>query len=382
MSDLWAEHVRKSYASSIGRPARELVTPALVLDLHAAKRNLARMVDHMRGKATMLRPHIKGQKCVELARMQVEAGAIGVCTATVWEAAVMSRAGIEDVLIANQVVGRQKIQTLAQTAERCRLTVAVDHPRHCDLLEEAMTATGGNLEVLIEIDVGMRRGGVRSVLDAVTVAQHVAKLKHLRFRGIQAYEGHCMMEPDRAARIAKARKAADLTGNAIGQLVKAGFKCEAVSGGGTGTYEITGADPRYTELQAGSYLLMDMFHGKLVSGFEHALTVMTTVVVRQGMTVVLDCGSKSICVDEAGTPMKTYPFYKARDFHEEHALFDVDERCDLSIGDTVELIPGYSPSTINMYDVYHVVENGVVVDIWPVVPRGPGHGGLLAGATS
>ncbi|MCC7205188.1 MAG: DSD1 family PLP-dependent enzyme [Phycisphaeraceae bacterium] len=382
MSDPWSEHVRKVYASNLGRPARELVTPALVLDLHAAKRNLGRMVEQMGGRTAKLRPHVKGQKCVELAKMQVQAGAIGVCTATVWEAAVMSRAGIEDVLIANQVVGRQKIRTLAQAAERCRLTTAVDHPRHCDLLEEAMTATGGRLEVLIEIDVGMGRGGVRSVADAVTVARHIAKLKHVRFRGLQAYEGHCMMEPDREARIGKARQAADLTGEVIGQLAKAGFKCEVVSGGGTGTYEFTGADPRYTELQAGSYLLMDMFHGKLVSGFEQALTVMTTVVVRQGKTVVLDCGSKSICTDEAGTPMKPFPFYKARDFHEEHALFDVDDRCDLSIGDTVELIPGYSPSTINMYDVYHVVENGVVVDIWPVIPRGPGHGGWMAGATS
>jgi len=382
MSDPWSEHVRKIYDSSLGRPARELPTPALVLDVGAARRNLGVLMDRLRGKTAKLRPHIKGQKCVELAKMQVQAGAIGVCTATVWEAAVMSRAGIGDVLIANQVVGPGKIRTLAQTAQRCRLTVAVDHPRHCDLLEEAMAAVGGQVEVLIEIDVGMGRGGVRAVADAVTVAQHIAKLKHLRFRGLQAYEGHCMMEPNREARIVKARQAADLTGEAIDLLAKAGFKCETISGGGTGTYEFTGADPRYTELQAGSYLLMDMFHGKLVSGFEHALTVMTTVVIRQGHTVVLDCGSKSICTDEAGTPIKQYPAYKPREFHEEHGIFDVDDRCDLSIGDTVALVPGYSPSTINMYDVYHVVENGVIVDIWPVIPRGPGHGGWLAGATS
>lgn len=382
MSDSWSAYVRKTYGSNLGRSARELPTPALVLDIAAAKRNLGVMVERMRGKAARLRPHIKGQKCIELARMQVDAGAIGVCTATVWEAAVMSQAGIADVLIANQVVGKDKIRTLAATAKKCRLTVAVDHPRHCDLLEEAMAAVNGKLEVLIEIDVGMGRGGVRRVEDAVTVAKHVAKLKHLKFRGLQAYEGHCMMEPNRDARIVKAGQAANLTGEAVDQLAKAGLKCETVSGGGTGTYEFTGADPRYTELQAGSYLLMDMFHGKLVSGFEQALTVMTTVVVRQGKTVVLDCGSKSICTDEAGTPMKPYPFYKARDFHEEHALFDVDDRCNLNIGDTVELIPGYSPSTINMYDVYHVVENGVVVDIWPVIPRGPGHGGWMTGATS
>jgi D-serine deaminase-like pyridoxal phosphate-dependent protein len=215
----------------------------------------------------------------------------------------------------------------------------------------------------------------------VALAQHVSKLKNLHFRGLQGYEGHCMMEPDREKRIAKACKARDTVGAVIDALGRAGFRCEDVSGGGTGTYEFTAADPRFTELQAGSYLLMDMFHGKLVAGFEHALSVLTTVIIEQGKTRVLDCGSKSICVDEAGVPMKPYPFFKARDFHEEHGLFDVDERCKLKLGDTVELIPGYSPSTINMYDAYQVVENGVVTDIWPVVPRGPGHGGLVAGDT-
>lgn len=372
-------HARQAYASAIGRRRSELVTPALVLDLDAAKGNLALMMRRMAGRPARLRPHIKGQKCVELARMQVEAGAIGVCTATVWEAMVMSRAGIADVLVANQVVGREKVAALAQTARHGRITAAVDDPRHCDALDQAAGAAGSTIEVIIEVDVGMGRGGVRRVEDAVAVARHLGRCRNLRFRGIQGYEGHCMTEPDRDARIAKARKAMDDVGRVIDALKRAGFACEIVSCGGTGTYEFTGADPRVTELQAGSYLLMDMFHGNLVSGFAHALTVLTTVVVQQGRTLVLDCGSKSICVDEAGTPMKPWPFYKARDFHEEHALFDVDERCPLKLGDTVELILGYSPSTINMYDVYHVVEGDVVTDIWPVIPRGPGHGGLLTG---
>ncbi|MCC7145981.1 MAG: alanine racemase [Phycisphaeraceae bacterium] len=379
MLDQWRTSVIKAYARSLGRRRGDLVTPALILDLDVAKQNLARMVDKMRPHSAKLRPHIKGQKCVELARMQVEAGAIGVCTATVWEAIVMTRAGIGDVLIANQVGGREKIQALAQMARQGRLTVAVDDERNCADLNAAAEAVGSQLEVLIEVDVGMGRGGVRRVEDALTLAPKISKMKNLRLRGLQAYEGHCMMEPDRALRIVKARKAADLVGEAIARLAKAGFACETISGGGTGTYEFTGTDPRYTELQAGSYLLMDMFHGKLVSGFSHALTVLATVVVQQGRTIVLDCGSKSICVDDAGTPMKPYPFYKARDFHEEHALFDVDNRCQLKLGDTVELIPGYAPSTVNMYDVYHVVENDVVTAIWPIIPRGPGHGGLLAG---
>ncbi len=168
---------------------------------------------------------------------------------------------------------------------------------------------------------------------------------------------------------------------AVDSLRRAGFPCEVVSAGGTGTYDITGADPRVTEIQAGSYVFMDMFHGNLVPGFSRALTVLGTVVIQHGNTIVLDSGRKSISIDFVPPIMVPYPFYQARFFAEEHALFDVDERCQLELGDTVELVPGYAPTTVNLYDAYHVVEGGVVTEIWPVIPRGPGHVGILAGAS-
>jgi D-serine deaminase-like pyridoxal phosphate-dependent protein len=124
---------------------------------------------------------------------------------------------------------------------------------------------------------------------------------------------------------------------------------------------------------------MDNFHGNLVSGFSRALTVLGTVMSQHGDTIVLDSGRKSIGIDFVLPTMVEYPFYQARYFAEEHALFDVDDRCELQLGDTAELIPGYAPTTVNLYDVYHVIEDGVVVDIWPIIPRGPGHGGILAG---
>jgi D-serine deaminase-like pyridoxal phosphate-dependent protein len=163
----------------------------------------------------------------------------------------------------------------------------------------------------------------------------------------------------------------------IDRLAEAGFVCEVVSAGGTGTYDITGNNPRVTEIQAGSYVFMDNFHGNLVPGFSRALTVLGTVVIQHGNTIVLDSGRKSVGIDFVLPTMVDYPFYQARYFAEEHALFDVDERCQLKLGDTVELIPGYAPTTVNLYDAYHVVENGVVVDIWPIIPRGPGHVGIL-----
>jgi 3-hydroxy-D-aspartate aldolase len=371
--------MRAAYGSVIGRRRGALVTPALILDLEAARRNIALMAERMAGMPARLRPHVKVQKSAELARLQVEAGAIGVCTATVWEAIVMRRAGIADVLIANEVGGREKVEALARAAREGGLTVAVDDPRNAADLSEAALAAGSRLDVLIEVDVGMGRGGVRSPEEAVSLARRIAGLKGLRLRGVQGYEGHCMHLRERTERAAAARAAMDYLAEVVGRLSAAGFGCEVVSAGGTGTYDITGADPRVTEIQAGSYVFMDNFHGGLVPGFSNALTVLGAVAIQHGQTIVLDVGRKSIGIDFVQPTLVEYPFYQARYFAEEHALFDVDARCRLALGDTAELVPGYAPSTVNLYDVYHVVEGGEVVDVWPIVPRGPGHGGLLEG---
>ena len=190
-----------AYRSAIGRPRKALETPALILDLDVAKENIRSMAQKMSNTHARLRPHIKGQKSPELARLQVDAGAIGVCTATVWEAIVMSRAGIPDVLIANQVVGPDKIAALAQAAKHGHITVAVDDARNVRDLSSAMVSVGGSLDLLIEVDVGMERGGVRSPEEAVALAQRIRDLPGVRLRGVQGYEGHCMTETDRAVRV-------------------------------------------------------------------------------------------------------------------------------------------------------------------------------------
>ena len=382
MTDLiaaWQDRIREAYRSAIGRSRQDLVTPALILDLDVVRRNIQFMAERLSTSKARLRPHVKCQKNLELARLQIEAGAIGVCTATVWEAIVMSRGGVRDVLIANQVVGRDKIAALAQEARRGCLTVAIDNPKNAEDLSHAAHAAGSKLKVIIEVDVGMGRGGVRSAEEAVRLAEHVANLRSLEFRGVQGYEGHCMLEPDRSLRIAKAHAAMDHLGSVIDRLSATGFRCEVVSAGGTGTYDITGNNPRVTEIQAGSYVFMDKMHGNLVPGFANGLTVLGTVIIQQGNTMVLDSGRKSVGVDFVLPALVDYPYYQARYFAEEHALFDVDDRCRCRLGDTLELIPGYAPTTVNLYDAYHVVEKGIVTDIWPITPRGPGHGGILTG---
>jgi D-serine deaminase-like pyridoxal phosphate-dependent protein len=149
--------------------------------------------------------------------------------------------------------------------------------------------------------------------------------------------------------------------------------CEVVSAGGTGTYAVTGANPRITEVQAGSYVVMDCFHERFAPGlFEVALTVLGSVVSRQGSTVTLDCGRKSVGVDFDLPPLVQHPEASVRAFAEEHCLVDFEGVPPLALGDTAEVMVSYAPTAVNLHDVFHVVEGGVVTGIWPVNPRGSG----------
>jgi D-serine deaminase-like pyridoxal phosphate-dependent protein len=361
------------YRDQIGRGWNEVTTPALILDLDKAKTNIGVMANKFRELPADLRPHIKVHKSPELARLQVEAGAIGVACATVWEAAVMAEGGIDDVLIANEVVQRDKIASVVALARDRRITLCVDDVRNADELSRAAAEAGSELELLIEVDVGMGRCGVRSNEQAAQLAERIAELPGIRFRGVQGYEGHCMREPDLERRIVLTKKANERLIEAADHLARNGHSAEVISAGGTGTYFITGANPRITEVQAGSYVLMDCFHDNLVpGGFEIALTVLGTVVSCQGNTVVLDCGRKSIGIDFVAPTLVGYPESEVRYFAEEHCIVDFPGPPVLDLGDTAEVPAGYGPTTVNLYDVFHVVEDGTVIDIWPVTPRGPG----------
>lgn len=367
------EQVRERYREQIGRGRHEVTTPALLLDLDVARRNIDTMARKFEDLPAKLRPHIKVHKSIELARMTVDAGAVGVACATVWEAIVMARGGIADVLIANQVVQRDKVAALADLAREYRITVTVDDVRNVEQLARAASEAGAGLELLIEIDVGMSRCGVRTQEEALPIAERIAELPAVTLRGLQAYEGHCMQEPDLEKRGRAARAANDKAIAAADYLASHGHSIADISGGGTGTYFVTGANPRFTEVQAGSYVFLDSFRGNLTPhGFEVALTVLGTVISRQGSTVVLDCGRKAVGIDYATPPLVSYPDAQVRFYAEEHCLVDFPGPPPLDLGDTAEVMGGYAPTTVNLHDVFHVIENGVVTDIWPVNPRGPG----------
>lgn len=375
LTDAWIRAYRNLLAErhtlESGRGIEDIPTPALVLDLDVATENARRMADFLAPGPVGLRPHVKVHKSPELAAIQIEFGAIGVSTATVGEAAVMLRSGIPDVLIANQVTGPDKIDVVAELAGEGPITVAVDDTANIQTLDRAALRRGTQIGVLIEYDVGMGRSGARTVEELKHLVGDVGSASSLRLRGVMGYEGHCMSIEDRQKRAVATRAAMSRLGEAAAVVDSEVGGCEVVSGGGTGTYFVSGAEPPLTETQAGSYIVMDGYHADLVPEFAQALYVSASVISRHGTVAVLDCGRKAVSTD-----LKSPDVLRNRTsiafIHEEHIGITVDRDDPLRIGDRVRLRPGYGPMTVNLYDVYHVVQKDIVTQIWPVLARHPG----------
>ena len=369
------DRARQEYGAAIGQRRAELVTPALVLDIDAAQRNIDHMASELKsiGGAT-IRPHYKTHKSPDLARRQLAAGARGLSMATVWEAAILAAAGMDDLFVVNTVANPAKLRALAGLARDHRILVAVDEVANAEALSAAAAAAGSTLGIMIEVDTGMDRCGVDSAADALALARRVADLPGLRFEGITGYEGHCSLTRDNDLRHERQREAMAFFTGVAALLEADGIGCPIRSAGGIATWNWTAAFPGMTEIQAGTYVVMDNFHGVMVPGFEHSLTIQATVISRQSGHVIVDAGSKSVA-DPADVTIVGHDLPVFR-FDEEHGIFDAPGGSALRVGDAVALVPGYSPSTVNWYDAYHVVQDDVVVDIWPIIPRGPGHHGI------
>jgi D-serine deaminase-like pyridoxal phosphate-dependent protein len=358
----------------IGCEVGELPTPALLLDLPRVRGNIEEMARRMATVPAALRPHAKIHKSPIVGRMQIEAGGIGLTTATIWEATAMIEAGLTDVLVANQVVGLRKVAELARLAGIGRVITVVDDPGNVEQISAAAQRAGTEVGVLVELDVGLHRAGLRSVPEAIELAELVERAAGLRLLGPFGYEGHCMLEPDREERVRKARAANAELLALVDEFEARGLPTEIVAAGGLGTWDITGANPRITEIHAGSYVFSDAFHRNLVPGFEPALTVLATIISRTGDMAVLDCGRKSIGIDRTPPELVdahgTVRFEHGEHFlHEEHTGIELEDEPDLVVGETVRMMPGYSPTTVNFYDCYYVVEDGEVIDVWPVLGR-------------
>jgi D-serine deaminase-like pyridoxal phosphate-dependent protein len=349
----------------LGRHRSELPTPALLLDLDVARRNARVIGQALDGLPATLRAHVKTHKSPDLARLQVQWGARGICAATAWEALAMSQAGLQDILVANQVVEAGAMDALVGAAASSKVSVAVDATGNVAELGRAAQAAAVRLGVLVEVDIGMARCGVRSPEHAVAVADAVGDWESLELQGLMGYEGHCMGEPDLALRAARAAEARRVLLAAADAVLGRGLPCSVISAGGTGTYAVTGADPRVTEIQAGSYICMDVFHRQMTPEFDCAMTVLASVLsVRRDVTV-LNVGRKSVGIDLA-LPRLLSNDAEVTFVNEEHMGVALPEARS---GQRVEVIPGYAPTTANLYDAMFVLEDDRVSDIWPVVAR-------------
>ena len=350
----------------------EVDTPALVLDKAKLTRNIRRMADFAAGGPAKLRPHAKTHKCVEIAKLQLDAGAVGITCAKLGEAEALADGGIADILIANQIVGPLKIARVMELAKRCEVTVAVDDAENVRRLSAAAVAAGVSLRVFVEINVGMDRCGVEPGPAAVELARQVEAAEGLVFAGLQAYEGHLQNLVPFEERVERTQTDMRKALTAKEHIEAAGLMVGAVSGCGTGTHTITGRLPWMTELQCGSYATMDAQYASVGGAdYENALTVLATVISRpRADKAIIDAGLKAV-TPEFGDPTVLVEGATWHDFSEEHGEVAVGGRAqDLRIGDKIELIPRHGCTTVNLYDRYHVIEDGALSATWRVAARG------------
>lgn len=360
--------------ASVGERLEQVDTPALVLDLDAFERNLERMRAALEGARVRLRPHAKTHKCPEIARRQIERGALGVCCQKVAEAEAMVDGGIADVLVSNEVVGAAKIERLAALARRARIGVCVDAAANLRALQAAAQAARASLDVYVEIDVGAERCGVAPGEPALALAREAARCPSLRFAGLQAYHGaaqHLRASAERRAAIARAAQAARHTRRLIED---AGIACPVVTGGGSGSFAYEIESGAYDEIQPGSYVFMDADYARNdwdapLPRFEHALFVLATVMSRPTpRRAVLDAGLKASSVDSGMPTVWQRPGLRYTLASDEHGWL---EGPDLpSLGEKLLLVPGHCDPTVNLYDWYVCVRAGRVEALWPITARG------------
>ena len=356
-----------------------LNTPALVIDQGALERNIAAMAAFAKGRGLALRPHAKTHKSVDIARLQLAAGAVGVCCAKLGEAETMADGGIDAILITSPVVTPQAVARLAQLNARVGdLRVVADNPENVAALAMAVEGATPPLKVLVDIDPGIRRTGVASPDAALRLARQIADDPSLRFAGVQFYCGvqqHIESFADR--RTAIEERTAYLR-DIVEQLRAAGLAPDLITGGGTGTHFIDAELGVLNELQVGSYVFMDRqyndcdLRGEGAATFETALTVDARVISANSASMAtIDAGFKAMSTDGgnptilAGAPANSMFVFMG----DEHGALIAPDHL-FKIGDLVTLTAPHCDPTVNLYDYYHVVREGTLLAIWPVSARG------------
>ncbi len=352
----------------------DIPTPALIVDLPAMERNIKRMADFFGGRSSKLRPHFKAHKTPAIARRQLAAGSCtGLTCATVGEAEVVARERLcEQILIANEVIGPGKAARVAQLAAAgTDIIVAVDSEYGLDDIASAARAAGTTVGVVVDVNVGMPRCGVAPGEPSLALAKRVDATAGVVLRGVMSYEGHVVSIEDRANREQRVSRAIDRLLSTVRMIRDAGLRCDIVSAGGTGSYDITGDMQGITEVQAGSYVLMDTAYAKLDIPFEQAFSILGTVLSRPRLEqCASDTGLKACAVDHGNPSVKGVDGAQLLFLSDEHATIALPPDSTVAVGDRIELWPSHVDPTINLHDVLYAVDGPDVVEVWPIAARG------------
>jgi len=386
-----------AHTREVGLHRQELDTPALLLDLRAMEHNLHAMAAYFEHVVPALRPHVKLHRATPaLAHRQLKAGAIGLTCAKLSEAEALAASGVSDILIANQIVGPHKIRRLMDLATHTRVMVAVDSAANIRELSAAALARGVELGVLVEVNIGHNRCGVAPLEPALALSRQVAAAPGLVYMGLMGYDGHCTFGVTEAQRSIMSKQANTLLADTRRLIEQGGLKVAIVSAGGTFTYRYAAEIEGITEIQAGTYLLMDTATREQgLHEFECALTVLATVTSRPPWPgaehlAVIDVGSKGIST-LLGTPeIKDPAGARVIRLSQEHGRVDLagaaphepaaprsrsplrpagsgrSSTRDLRVGDKVELWVRDANGTVNLFDRFYAMRDDVVEAVWEI----------------
>lgn len=383
-----------SHGDIKGHSFEEIETPALVVDLEIMEANMDKMMKILNdsGAGVGLRPHAKTHKTPEIAKKQIERGALGICCAKLGEAEAMAGGGVHDILIANQVVGENKLRRLAALSKKTDLKVAVDTKENLLDISRVSSELGGKVGIVVEVDTGNHRGGVRTEADGVEIAKLSSVLPGVWYAGVMGYEGHAVFIPDFDQRGVVAGKSYDILLSHRDAIKReAGLDSAIVSAAGSGTFRFAAKRKGLTDVEAGSYIFMDVRYGGTAGvDFSHSLGVLTTIANHPDPDLyICDAGLKSM-TKEFGM-VSTLPSYGLQVVHmsEEHVslkptdepdtlpgMAELDARFGnavgktLKVGDKILLIPSHCCTTVNLHDVIYAVRDGIVEDVWRVAGRG------------
>ncbi len=362
----------------VGLHKSELDTPALLLDMDAVEHNIKTMADFARGAGINLRPHAKIYKATPVfAWMQMRAGAIGLTVSKLSEAEVLATGGVQDILIANQVVGVRKIQRLVNLAAWTQVKVAIDSLENATEISKMAKQRGIKVGVVVEVNIGNDRCGVQPLQNTLDFTRKIIELPGLDFKGLMGYDGHLVFVQGMEERIKRSTQAYQVLIETSDLLTKSGIPVGIVSGSGSAMFRAASAVKGMTELQVGSYIFMDTTYrdnGGLEE-FKCALSILSTVISRPDRDnarnlAILDIGRKGID-NTLGMPEMKSPGGTIFSMPQEHSRLKFDpKKVSLKVGDTVELWVKDSNGTFNLYDKVYALRGDIVEAVWDISGRG------------